>query len=183
VALWPGGEHELPPILANALNPKAELIDLKAELLDPTAEVLDPATREAGGGVEAGGRRWRSGSARGPDSPPQARIRRRPFFPQQRRRARTTRSELLRAAPPCSFPGCHLLPRLLLVLLNARGQLPQAMCEGKRETAAGRPRLRDGNVSIRGSSADALWGAPGDSLTLFHFKLRQFPFNTVYTES
>jgi hypothetical protein len=44
VARWPGGEHELPPILADALNPKAELLDLKEELLDSAAEVLDPAT-------------------------------------------------------------------------------------------------------------------------------------------
>jgi hypothetical protein len=161
VARWPGGEHELPPILADALNPKAELLDLKEELLDSAAEVLDPATPR--GGRRSRGRRETTAERihPWPDSPPQARIRRRPFFPRQQRRARTTRSELLRAAPPCSFPGRHLLPRLLLVLLSARGQLPQAMPEGKRETAAGRPRLHDGNVCIRGSFADALQGAPG----------------------
>jgi hypothetical protein len=75
------------------------------------------------------------------------------------------RSRSSYAAPPCSFPRCHLLLRLLLVLLTARAQLPQATRKGKRETATGRPHLHGGNVYIWGSFADALRGALETVLT------------------
>jgi hypothetical protein len=84
-----------------------------------------------------------------------------PFFPRRRRRGRTaTRSDGALGAPARGtallLPGRHILPRLLPVLLSACGQLQQAMREGKHETAAGHACLRDRNVCILGSFADAL---------------------------
>jgi hypothetical protein len=118
-----------------------------------------------------------------------------PFFPRRRRRGRTaTRSDGALGAPARGtallLPGRHILPRLLPVLLSACGQLPQAMREGKHETAAGHACLRDRNVCILGSFADALREIPRDSLVhlscSFEIRTRSQraasrPFMYVYT--
>jgi hypothetical protein len=86
-----GRKHELPPILVGALD-----LERRSSIRRWRSSIRRP--RDAGGRAEACGRRRQSGSVCGPNSPPQAQIRQCTFFPRQRRRARTARSELLRGA-------------------------------------------------------------------------------------
>jgi hypothetical protein len=175
--------RRLLPVLAGSLDLKAEAVAPRPRRLtrsESGALRYEVGPRSGDGGPRSGDPARREAEQRqagddggaDPPFPPVARTPLprpgpgdAPFFPRRRRRGRTAGSELWHAAPPCSFPGRHLLPRLLLVLLSVCDQLPQAMREGKHETAADRARLHDRNVCILGSFADALREAPRDSLS------------------